>query len=96
MAEQRSYTGEHIDVGVDVHKDTYTVTCICQRQIGKTATVPADPARLAESLSRWFLGATLSSAYEGPRHYPQSWRTRPRASHASHWWRRPDCCITED
>jgi transposase len=64
MAEQRSYTGEHIYVGVDVHKNTYTVTCVCQRQIVKTATVPADPARLAESVSRWFPGATLSSAYE--------------------------------
>jgi transposase len=64
MAAQRSYTGEHIYVGVDVHKNTYTVTCVCQRQIVKTATVPADPARLVESLSRWFPGATLSSAYE--------------------------------
>jgi hypothetical protein len=64
MAEQRSYTGEYIYVGVDVHKDMYTVTCVCQRQIVKTATVPADPARLAESLARWFRGATLSSAYE--------------------------------
>jgi hypothetical protein len=45
MAEQRmAYTGERIDVGIDVHKETYTVTCLCQRQIVKTATVPADPA----------------------------------------------------
>jgi transposase len=65
MAEQRiSYPGERIDVGIDVHKETYTVTCLCQRQIVKTATVPADPARLAESLPRWFPGARLFSAYE--------------------------------
>jgi transposase len=65
MAEQRiSYTGARIDVGIDVHKETYTVTCLCQRQIVKTATVPADPARLAESLPRWFPGARLFSAYE--------------------------------
>jgi len=64
MAEQRVYTGAHIYVGVDVHKNTYTVTCVCQRQMVKTATVPADPARLAESFSRWFPGAILSSAYE--------------------------------
>ena len=30
----------------------------------KTATVPAAPARLAESFPRWFPGATLSSAYK--------------------------------
>jgi hypothetical protein len=65
MAEQRiSYTGERIDIGIDVHKETYTVTCLCQRQMVKTATVPADPARLAESLRRWFPGARLFSAYE--------------------------------
>jgi len=65
MAEQRlSYTGERIDVGIDVHKETYTVTCLCQRQMVKTATVPADPARLAESLLRWFPRARLFSAYE--------------------------------
>ena len=65
MAEQRiSYTGERIDVGIDVHKETYTVTCLCQRQMVQTATVPADPARLAESLLRWFPGARLFSAYE--------------------------------
>ena len=50
MAEQRlSYPGERHDVGIDVHQETYTVTCLCQRQRVKTATVPADPARLAES-----------------------------------------------
>jgi transposase len=65
MAEQRlSYTGERVYVGIDVQKATYTVRCVCQRQIVKTATVPAEPARLAASLSRWFPGATLASVYE--------------------------------
>ena len=65
MAAQRlSYTGERIDVGIDVPKETYTVTGLCQRQMVKTATVPADPVRLAESLPRWFPGARLFSAYE--------------------------------
>src|SRR5262249_58744552 len=65
MPEQRiSYTGERVYVGVDVHKETYTVTCVCRKQIVKTATVPAEPARLAASLLRWFPGATVASAYE--------------------------------
>ena len=37
---------------------------MCRRHIVKTATVPAEPVRLAESLLRWFPGATLSSASE--------------------------------
>src|SRR5262245_62291877 len=65
MTEQRrSYTGECVYVGVDVHKETYTVLGVCHKQIVKTATVQADPAGLAASLLRWFPGATLYSAYE--------------------------------
>src|SRR5216683_8395459 len=65
MTEQRrSYAGECVYVGVDVPKETYTVTCVCHKQIVKTATVQAEPAGLATSLLRWFPGATLYSAYE--------------------------------
>ena len=65
MTEPRlSYTGERVYVGIDVPKATYAVTCVCQRRMVKSATVPADPGRLAESLPRWFPGATLLSASE--------------------------------
>ena len=65
MTDQRlSYVGQHVYVGVDVHKDTSTVTCIHNKRIVKTATVQADPASLAASLPRWFPGATRSSVYE--------------------------------
>lgn len=59
-----SYTGRIVYVGVDVHKETYPVTCVCNKQIVKTATVQAEPAGLAASLLRWFPGAPLYSAYE--------------------------------
>jgi hypothetical protein len=46
MTEQRrSYAGECVDVGVDVHKETSTVTCVCHQQIVKTATVQAEESR---------------------------------------------------
>jgi transposase len=61
---RRSYAGECVYVGVDVHKETYTVTCVCHKQIVKTATVQAEPASLAARVRRWFPGATLASAYE--------------------------------
>ena len=65
MPEPRlSYTGERVYVGIDVHKATYAVVCVCQQRIVKTATVPADPAQFAASVLRWFPGATLASAYE--------------------------------
>src|SRR5262252_843361 len=65
MTQQRiSYAGDRVYVGVDVHKETYTVTCVCRKQIVKTATGPAEPASLAASLLPWFPGATLTSAAE--------------------------------
>src|SRR6266566_3295302 len=63
MTEQRiSYAGERVYVGIDVHKETYTVTCVCHQQIVKTATVPAEPASLAASLLRWFSAFVLHRA----------------------------------
>ena len=65
MTEQRrSYAGECVYVGVDVHKETYTVPCVCHKQSVKPATVQAEPAGLAASLPRWFPGATLYAVYE--------------------------------
>lgn len=65
MTEQRrSYAGQHVYVGIDVHKDTYPVTCLHHKRIVKTATVQADPAGLAASLLRWFPEAVLWSVYE--------------------------------
>src|SRR5882724_11546567 len=65
MTDQRiSYCGRIVYVGIDVHKETYTVTCVCNKQIVKTATRQADPAALAASLPRWFAGPTLYSVYD--------------------------------
>ena len=65
MTQQRiSSAGDRVYVGVEVPKETYTVTCVCRKQRVKTATVPAEPARLAASWLQWFPGATLTSAYE--------------------------------
>lgn len=65
MTNQRlTYRGRIVYVGVDVHKETYAVTCVCDKKIVKTATVQADPAGLAASLQRWFPDATLSAVYE--------------------------------
>lgn len=64
MTDQRiSYCGRIVYVGIDVHKETSTVTCVCNKQIVKTATVQADPAALAARLPRWCPGATLYSVY---------------------------------
>ena len=62
--QHRSYVGQHAYVGIDVHKDTYTVTSLHNKRIVKTATVPADPTGLTASLLRWFPDARLAAVYE--------------------------------
>jgi transposase len=65
MTDQRlTYSGRLVYVGVDVHKETSAVTCVCDKKIVKIATVQADPAGLAASLQRWFPDATISAVYE--------------------------------
>jgi transposase len=65
MAKEKiSYIGKKVYIGIDVHKETYTVTCICDQVIVKKATVPADPPKVARSLLNWFSAAKIFSAYE--------------------------------
>ncbi len=59
-----SYLEKTVYIGIDVHKATYSVTCICDKSIAKKATVKADPVALAEGLGRWFKGAEIRSVYE--------------------------------
>jgi transposase len=65
MVESRiSYRGKTVYVGIDVHKETYSVTCMCNKSLMKKATLEASPDQLAVSLRRWFEGAKIQSAYE--------------------------------
>jgi hypothetical protein len=38
-----SYANKTVYVGIDVHKETYVVACICEGQIVKTASCKAVP-----------------------------------------------------
>jgi transposase len=58
------YTGKVVYVGIDVHKKTYAVTCICDNEVMKRVTLKADPKILVEYLKSHFKGAQLKSVYE--------------------------------
>jgi len=60
-----SYLGKKVYIGIDVHKETYSVTSICDGLIvKKVASIPADPAQFAQSILNWFKDAEIHSAYE--------------------------------
>jgi transposase len=58
------YQGKKIYVGIDVHKKTYAVYCLCEGQLAKKATIPASPAALITMFRNFFPGTEIYSAYE--------------------------------
>lgn len=58
------YTGKTIYLGIDVHKATYSITCICDGVIVKRDKIEAVPEVLVNYCRRHFNGAHIKSAYE--------------------------------
>jgi transposase len=64
MKNNYDYTGKTIFVGIDVHKKTYSVSVICDGELVKRDTMPANPEGLVAYLNKYFQGASIKSAYE--------------------------------
>lgn len=60
----KNYTGKQIDVGIDVHKKTYAVTCLYDGEVLKRDTLVADPKCLVEYLNKYFPNSKIKTAYE--------------------------------
>lgn len=60
----KDYTGKTIFVGMDVHKNTYSVTAICDGAIVKRDTLKADPNALIVYLKKRFGSGKIKTAYE--------------------------------
>jgi len=61
---KRCYEGKNIYVGIDVHKKSYSVSCIRDGVIVKKDTIIASPTKLVEYLQKYFIGARVHTAYE--------------------------------
>lgn len=60
----KDYTLKTVYVGIDVHKKSYFVTAVADKQIIKKDRLAADPRLLIEYCKGKFLGAKISTAYE--------------------------------
>lgn len=60
----KDYTGKTVFIGIDVHKKTYAVTCICDGEIVKRDTLKAAPIILLDYLCKFFPRAVIKSVYE--------------------------------
>ena len=55
MSERRiSYKGKEVFIGIDVHKRTYTVTCVSEGIVAKRCTMKAEPEKLVEFVRKYF------------------------------------------
>lgn len=60
-----NYTGKMIYVGLDVHKKSYAVTCLCEGTVAKKVSMDADMKGLGDFLLKYFDGASaIYTAYE--------------------------------
>jgi transposase len=60
----QDYSGKTVYVGIDVHKKTYAVTCVCEGEVVKQGSMIASAEGLYTFLRRYFPGASINSAYE--------------------------------
>lgn len=60
----KDYTGKTVFIGIDVHKKTYSVTCICEDVIVKRDTLKANSKLLEEYLKKYFVNAKIKTVYE--------------------------------
>jgi transposase len=58
------YSGKDVYIGIDVHKRTYSVSCVCEGQLVKRATMPASGESLFAFIGNFFVAARIHSAYE--------------------------------
>jgi len=59
-----TYEGKKVYIGMDVHKETYAVTAICNGEVVKRDRMRADPEGLVRYLKRHFAGAEIETVYE--------------------------------
>lgn len=64
MNNIRDYTGKVLYMGIDVHKKTYCCVSICEGEIVKRDTMPANAEGLLNYMNKFFPGAKINSAYE--------------------------------
>ena len=60
----KDFTGKTIFLGIDVHKETYSIAAICEEVVVKKATIKARPEELIAFCKKFFVGARITSAYE--------------------------------
>jgi transposase len=60
----KDYTGCKVFIGIDVHKNSYSVTAVRDQEAIKKSTIPPSSEALVEFCKKYFKGAIIQTAYE--------------------------------
>lgn len=63
-SERISYAGKKVFIGIDVHRHTYSVACVCEGELVRRCTMAAIPEELLAFFGKYFAGAEISTVYE--------------------------------
>jgi transposase len=58
------YTGKKVYMGIDVHKKTYACVSVCDGEVVKKDTMPAEPTTLIAYIKNTFVNGEVTTAYE--------------------------------
>ena len=58
------YSGKNVYMGIDVHKKTYVCVTVCEGDIVKKDSMPADPSTLIRYIKNQFKATNIETAYE--------------------------------
>ncbi len=58
------YEGEKVSIGIDVHKNHYTVCCMVRSEVVHKVTMPPSGVKLLEYIRSRYAGAEVKTAYE--------------------------------
>ena len=68
-----SYEGKQVYMGLDVHREFFVASCICDGVVVKRCPMPGTAEAVISLVSKEFGGATVRAAYEAHR----LWYTLP-------------------
>lgn len=62
--EKINYSGKKVFIGIDVHRKSYNVSCLCDGMLVQQCHMHANPGRLVDFIRKHFNGGRVHTAYE--------------------------------
>lgn len=64
MQTKITYEGKHVYIGLDVHRESFAASCICDGVVVKRSRIPGNAEAVISLVEKEFAGATVVAAYE--------------------------------